>query len=550
MNENELEYSDFLQKLSIQEVLQDAGYQLNKRDGIRYPSYVRIGSDGCRVRGDKFLVTPNGACCFQPPEQKNFNVISFIKEHPQMFRDYKVGMSPDRLVNLVCNRLLNVPMEERKQRIFEPAKEAKPFQLSDYELHKFYPKDRDSQKKFYGYFKPRGIDLTTQYAFNKAFFLATKEMPDGKRFTNLSFPLRKPSEPDNVAGMEERSRPNAQGVTSYKGMARNSNAAEGLWIASPRNTALDKATDVYWFESAFDAMAYYQLTKENLKESIHGYEQMQSEGSYSGDAEMRELEDELKELNKAIFVSTGGNPSLGQMRGMIDATHQANHHLGFDRDEAGQTFAISFAMTKADRSFNSHIGTNGNLVVVDTTDGYKRTEIDLKDFSFPKAMAALGIGHIMKYNEMAIYLKSLSDPQNIFSGDCDLLPFPASSAYGKYESSWQELQSSKQSGLVCKEELDELRQEAIKNADAYHVALKSAFEEYKRQGRQTTYNPCEQGFKDWNDQLLDKRQYSQTDQVETAFDDAGNDVVVEREEDFEENREQEEAEKKHFRFHR
>ena len=159
-------------------------------------------------------------------------------------------------------------------------------------------------------------------------------------------------------------------------------------------------------------------------------------------------------------------------------------------------------------------------------------------------MDALGIGHIMKYNEMAIYLKSLSDPQNIFSGDCDLLPFPASSAYGKYESSWQELQSSKQSGLVCKEELDELRQEAIKNADAYHVALKSAFEEYKRQGRQTTYNPCEQGFKDWNDQLLDKRQYSQTDQVETAFDDAGNDVVVEREEDFEENREQEEAEKK------
>lgn len=120
--------------------------------------------------------------------------------------------------------------------------------------------------------------------------------------------------------MEERSRPNAQGVTSYKGMARNSNAAEGLWFASPRDTSLDKATDVYWFESAFDAMAYYQLTKEHIKESIHGYEQMQSEGSNSGDAEMRELEDELKELNKAVFVSTGGNPSLGQMRGMIDAT--------------------------------------------------------------------------------------------------------------------------------------------------------------------------------------------------------------------------------------
>ena len=277
---------------------------------------------------------------------------------------------------------------------------------------------------------------------------------------------------------------------------------------------------------------------------------MQSEGTYSGDAEMRELEDELKELNKAIFVSTGGNPSLGQMRGMIDATHQANHHLGFDRDKVGQTFAINFAMTRADRTFNSHIGTNGNLVVVDTTDGYKRTEINLKEFCFPKAMEALGIGHIMKYNEMATYLKSLSDSQNIFSGDCDLLPYPVSSAYAKYESSWQELQSSKQSGLVCKEELDELRQETVKYADDYHVVLKKAFEEYKRQGGQTTYNPCEQGFKDWNDQLLDKRQYSQIDQIETAFDDNGNNVVVERDEEYEENREQDEAEKKQFRFHR
>ena len=38
---NELTYDDFLDRLSIQEVLMDAGYHLNKRDGLRYPSYVR-----------------------------------------------------------------------------------------------------------------------------------------------------------------------------------------------------------------------------------------------------------------------------------------------------------------------------------------------------------------------------------------------------------------------------------------------------------------------------------------------------------------------------
>ena len=35
---SELTYDDFLDRLSIQEVLVDAGYHLNKRDGLRYPS--------------------------------------------------------------------------------------------------------------------------------------------------------------------------------------------------------------------------------------------------------------------------------------------------------------------------------------------------------------------------------------------------------------------------------------------------------------------------------------------------------------------------------
>ena len=66
MANNELTYNDFLQRLNIQELLVDAGYQLNKRDGLRYPSYVKVDSHGQRVRGDKFIVTGNGKCCFQP----------------------------------------------------------------------------------------------------------------------------------------------------------------------------------------------------------------------------------------------------------------------------------------------------------------------------------------------------------------------------------------------------------------------------------------------------------------------------------------------------
>ena len=126
----ELTYDDFKNKLSIQDVLIDAGYTLNRRDGLRYPSYVRLDSEGRRIRGDKFIVTANGLCCFQPPTRKNYNVISFIKEHPEMFSDYTAGMDKDRLVNLVCNRLLNNPIEEREKKIINPQRDLPPFKIT------------------------------------------------------------------------------------------------------------------------------------------------------------------------------------------------------------------------------------------------------------------------------------------------------------------------------------------------------------------------------------------------------------------------------------
>ena len=87
MRNGDLTYDDFLQRLNIQDILIDAGYHLNKRDGLRYPSYVRMDSEGRRIRGDKFIVMPNGKCCFKAQEQKVYNIISFIKEYPQVMPD-------------------------------------------------------------------------------------------------------------------------------------------------------------------------------------------------------------------------------------------------------------------------------------------------------------------------------------------------------------------------------------------------------------------------------------------------------------------------------
>lgn len=241
-------------------MLKDAGYHFYRRDGLRYPSYVRLDSNGGRVRGDKFIVTANGKCCFQPPQQKVYNVISFITEHPDCFQEYHAGINPHHLVNLVCNRLLNNPIEYDMRNIIEPRHNVKPFDIKDYTVLKFKKHDMENIKKFYPFFKSRMIDIATQKAFGSSFMLATRRASEhkGRYFKNLSFPLYVPGQ-TAVVGFEERGKPRLDGTSGYKGKALGSNSSEGLWIASPNGTELKDAKDVLWFESAYDAMAYYQL---------------------------------------------------------------------------------------------------------------------------------------------------------------------------------------------------------------------------------------------------------------------------------------------------
>lgn len=428
---SELTYEDFKQRLTIQDLLIDAGYHLNRRDGLRYPSYVRLDSDGRRIRGDKFIVTGNNTCCFQPPTYKNYNVISFIKEHPELFSEYKPGMSPDRLVNLVCNRLLNHPVEERDVLIFSPVTAAKPFKIDNYELAHFDPDIWATQKRFYPYFVHRGIDLQTQNAFKDHFMLATKSSSDKQHYTNLSFPLQVPGKSD-IVGFEERGRMSKIGTT-YKGKAEGSNSSEGLWIANLSGMPLEKADKVLWFESAYDAMAYHQLHRKEGKDQ------------------------------KAVYVSTGGHPTQKQLAGMLSAAPSALHYLCFDNDQAGKKFAINYAYS-------------------------------------PTA-------------EWKEYVNSMTNPLQRGSGVADFLPKSISDIYCKAENAEIEYYSSKSSGLVCQEDLDAIKHEALVAINEYHKTLEEALPFRKNIVIQTVPD----GYKDWNEALMAEVEKTQNNEIDDTL---------------------------------
>jgi len=446
MRDGDLTYNDFLQRLNIQDVLIDAGYHLNKRDGLRYPSYVRLDSDGRRIRGDKFIVTQQGKCCFHAQQQKVYNIISFIKEHPHFFTEYHAGMAPDRLVNLVCNRLLNHPIADRDTRIIQPRRDVKPFDMADYDIHKFNPQDRTTQKKFYPFFKHRGIDLYTQYAFHRDFCLATKHREDGARYTNLAFPLTVPKDTGQVVGLEERGRPRMDGSGSYKGKAEGSNSSEGLWIASPAKTPLTAAKHIYWFESAYDAMAYYQLHQANNKD-----------------------------LRKAVFVSTGGNPTVEQMRGVLSVTLPARQHICFDTDLAGMDFTKNLLEEK-----------------------YRVLRSTIEETT-----------------ERKPYLDTVHDNMDLDGGEIELLPNSLQSSYGRFETEWEEAMSMRSSGLCAPEDI----QEQVGITNKYYREFREGLREFLGLDKANDV-PCvrEQPtypHKDWNEQLLaEQKQEESVDEMQ------------------------------------
>ena len=371
-----------------------------------------------------------------------------------MFSDYTPGMDKDRLVNLVCNRLLNNPIEDRETKIVTERQQLPNFSIDDYTLHKFEGGNRETQKPFYPYFKPRGLNLSAQYAFRKSFFLAERVSQDGKVYRNLAFPMTIPGQDDKIVGLEERGRKQLDG-TSYKGIARGSNASEGLWVASPEATKLQDARRVFVFESAYDAMAFYQILM--AKDS-------------NLDAEAK------KELSHGVFASTGGNPSSRQLEGLLRTAKDATFHICFDMDEAGIKFAEQFKTLAEKENVPSD-----RIVREETSPGYKDFNEELL------ALIAKRNNPLAKDNvkdELKDYVDSFrKHPDDIPSvrevlrpndSQIDLLPKSLWQLYARYEALYEDAYTMQHSSLVAPEDKEEIRVKAVDAGKTFRTELANA----------------------------------------------------------------------------
>lgn len=310
MDSTQEKYQDYIDNISMSDVLLMAGYESVKPIGRKDPYYIHLDSEGGRIWDDRFSVLSDDTECHQWHTGRHFNIITFIKNFPELFHkdESMKGMTGDRLIDAVCDKILNMP--KKGYRKYTP----RPFDIKEYNIAHFDIAKKETFGKFTPFFKHRGISLTTESAFQKDFFLASKHYKNGNIISNLSFPLRIPGKQD-ITGLELMGRTRLDGTCSYHGKASGSNS-DGLWISSPKNTKLSEAKYVMVFQSAYDAMAFYQML--TRKESSLDYS-------------------DKEELKKAVYVSTGGAPTPSQIKGLVAAAPNAAFHLGFgNSNEAAQ----------------------------------------------------------------------------------------------------------------------------------------------------------------------------------------------------------------------
>ena len=87
---------------------------------------------------------------------------------------------------------------------------------------------------------------------------------------------------------------------------------------------------------------------------------------------------------------------------------------------------------------------------------------------------------------------------DVKSGDYSLLPKDARDLYAKAESLEIEYYSSKSSGLVCKEDLEDIKSEAIMAIKQFNEAIREALP-FRCS---VAIEQIPSGYKDWNDALI------------------------------------------------
>ena len=296
MTDYKVNFKELKSRVGVDDVAYALGYRLDRKAGVgRYIELV-LGEDG--NRRDTIVVShphDKAAQTFFRRNGSKGDVVTLIRENLNSF--LVSGKDDWQKIAKVMARFANMPEPEYREDL-EYLKSVKPDAVFDESRYEVKPIDTE---KIPLIFSLRGLSADTVKDLSPYLTLLRDKQNEKFDGYNVAFPYT--DKDDKVKGYEIR------GFGGYKSKAAGTDSSNSAWVADLSGGNREAVTSVFFFESAFDAMAFYQVHKAQL------------------------------DKNTAL-VSIGGTFSDGQITGTMVRFPHAEAFDCFDNDLAGRVYGL------------------------------------------------------------------------------------------------------------------------------------------------------------------------------------------------------------------
>lgn len=342
-------FSEVKAKVGIDDVARSLGYTVDKKAGVG--KYFELVLGDSRNPTDRIIVknTPNKAnqTYFRRNGTKG-DVVTFVREN---LNSFAVDGSDDwTKVGKILANLANISLNQSNTDLSSAYNEA----VSRTFDEKRYETKNISSDNIPYLLKQRGFNEETLAKFASNGSIVLIKDKENTRFNgyNIGFPYNRPSD-DSLAGYEMR------GANGFKSKAAGTDSAHSAWIAQFPAGIPEIVRNVYFFESAFDAMAFYQLNSARLNNSPFA------------------------------LVSVGGSFSSGLAEDVMKRFPAAKAWDCFDNDLAGNMYSATLVQAVDKKCILiDHIG---DSIHMREGDGKASVTPQKEDFDFQKSAKDIGL---------------------------------------------------------------------------------------------------------------------------------------------------------------
>ena len=297
MTDYKVNFKDLKAKVGIDDVAYALGYRLDRKAGVgRYMELV-LG-DGKEKQDSLVISHPHDKAAqrFFRRDGSRGDVVTLIRENLNAFN--VSGKDEWQKIAKVLSRFANMPEPEyREDREYvQSARYHATFDSSRYEVKPINP------DKVPAIFQQRRLSDETVRTFAPFIRLIRDRKNENFDGYNIGFPYTN-GENDQVRGYEMR------GYGGYKSKAAGSDSSSSAWVADLSGGYPNVVKSVFFCESAFDAMAFYQWNQKQL-------------------------------TNEIALVSLGGTFSDGQIRQVLNRFPGARPFDCFDNDQPGRIYGL------------------------------------------------------------------------------------------------------------------------------------------------------------------------------------------------------------------